>query len=238
MLFCIHGLTENDLVWRRTLAPIGAESDCALLPGHGGMPCPEGTSIATLAAAYARRCGSAADVVGYSMGGRIALRLAADFPAAVRRLVLIGATPGIRDEKARAERRADDESLARMLEEDGIGAFVARWELHPTLRTHTPPSPGEIARLRSLRLSHDARGLAAAIRSLGTGVMEPLWERLPSMPTLLVAGSDDGKFRAEMETMAQKMPKATLTIIPGSGHAVHREQPEALLAAISAFLAS
>jgi 2-succinyl-6-hydroxy-2,4-cyclohexadiene-1-carboxylate synthase len=238
MLLAIHGLTEDDTVWQSALYPIVPDAKCALLPGHGHRPCLEGTTIATVAKGYAQKYGTGIDVIGYSMGGRIALRLALDFP--IRRLVVIGSHPGIRDAKLREQRRAQDERLASMIVEDGIGAFVARWEQHPTLKPHRALPRAVEEQLRSQRLSHDPKGLAAAIRMLGAGTMEPLWDRLPGMqaPTLLIAGEDDDKFKAEMGQMAQVVPNNTYRIITDAGHAVHREQPAAMLDEIKRFLAS
>jgi pimeloyl-ACP methyl ester carboxylesterase len=82
--------------------------------------------------------------------------------------------------------------------------------------------------------------LAGVLRSLSHGLMDPLWERLPSLPipVLLIVGEGDPAYRTRMQDMAARLPQAQLVVIPASGHAIHREQPEALRRAVGAFLAN
>ena len=86
------------------------------------------------------------------------------------------------------------------------------------------------AEVHTDRLRSQPAGLAAALRGLGTGTLPPLWERLEelAMPVNLVVGERDAKFRAIAEAMAVRLPDARLVIVPGSGHAVHLEAPEAV----------
>src|SRR6266540_1710121 len=113
------------------------------LPGHGGST-PPLVGFAK-AAALLGEAGGAAAYLGYSLGGRLCLRLALDRPELVRALVLVGASPGIQDPAARAERRAADEALAAAVERDGVAAFLDRWPAGPPgwpipLRAWPPPS--------------------------------------------------------------------------------------------------
>src|SRR5688500_933322 len=80
------------------------------LPGHGG-PAEIDLSFEETAGALGE-AGGAATYVGYSLGGRLCLRLAADHPELVQSLVLVGASPGLADGEERAARRAADEALA------------------------------------------------------------------------------------------------------------------------------
>src|SRR6266540_22355 len=112
-------------------------------PGHGGST-PPLVGFAK-AAALLGEAGGAAAYLGYSLGGRLCLRLALDRPELVRALVLVGASPGIQDPAARAERRAADEALAAAVERDGVAAFLDRWPAGPPgwpipLRAWPPPS--------------------------------------------------------------------------------------------------
>src|SRR6266545_948250 len=89
----VHGFTQTLAAWEPVAARLGARWRVLRvdLPGHGGS--------AAGRAAY----------VGYSLGGRLCLRLALDRPDLVRALVLLSASPGIADPAARAERVAADE---------------------------------------------------------------------------------------------------------------------------------
>ena len=202
------------------------------LPGHGGSAAPE-ASFAE-AAALLGEAGGAAAYVGYSLGGRLCLRLALDRPDLVRSLVLIGASPGLDDPAVRAARRASDEALAAELERVGLERVLDRWLAQPLFASLPPERAG-----RAGRLANTAHGLAASLRLHGAGAQEPLWDRLASLrpPVLLVAGARDGKFAALAERMAAVIgPSATVALVPGAGHAVHLERPDEVAALVRSFL--
>ena len=83
------------------------------------------------------------DLLGYSLGGRVALQLALDHPGRIRRLVLVSSGPGIADPAERERRRQRDERLAQILDEDGISPFTAWWESSPALKP-ARPLPGKM----------------------------------------------------------------------------------------------
>ena len=162
------------------------------------------------------------------MGGRVALHAALSLGARVERLVLVGASPGLATAEERAARAAEDAALADRIEAIGLEAFVREWAAQP-LFDGMPRGVAELA--RSDRLRNTASGLAAALRGLGTGVMPSLWERLGelAMPVELVVGERDEKFRAIAERMEGALPDARLHVVPGAGHAVHLEAPDAVV---------
>ena len=230
----VHGFTQTLASWEPLAARLRARWRVvrADLPGHGGSAAVRADLPTT-----AELLGTAAApgaFVGYSLGGRVCLRLALDRPDLVRALVLLGASPGIAGAGERAERRAADEALARDLERDGVAAFLDRWLAGPLFATLPAERAG-----RAERLGNGAAGLAAALRLLGTGTQEPLWARLPELaaPVLLVAGELDGKFAAVAERMAGAIgPRARVALVPGAGHAAHLEQPEAFGDLVESFL--
>jgi 2-succinyl-6-hydroxy-2,4-cyclohexadiene-1-carboxylate synthase len=204
------------------------------LPGHGGSG---GVRVGfEEAAGLVGEAGGVGAYVGYSLGGRLCLRLALERPDLVRALVMIGGSPGIADAGERAERRAADEALARGIERDGVGAFLERWLAGPLFATLPAGAVG-----REERLANTPQGLAAALRRLGTGVQEPLWDRLARLapPVLLVAGALDAKFaRIAREMAAAVGPAARVALVPGAGHAVHLERPEETAALLEEFLSA
>ncbi|GDY12567.1 putative 2-succinyl-6-hydroxy-2,4-cyclohexadiene-1-carboxylate synthase [Planctomycetota bacterium] len=237
-LLAIHGFTEDDSVWPRVLAPLGRKIRALLLPGHGWRPCPptlDATAVAAEIASQLPETGG--DLLGYSLGGRLALRSALDHPARVRRLVLIAAGPGPASPEDVAQRRITDERLAESLEDSGLGPFIARWEAMPALRPALPWPSAVEASIRARRLSHDPRGLAASLRFLGQGAGPALWDRLAELtvPVLLVYGQQDPSLQAGT-AMARRLPHARLVAIPGAGHIIHREKPGDLLLALAGFL--
>ncbi len=176
--------------------------------------------------------------LGYSMGGRTALHIAAMHPGAVDRLVLIGASPGIASEEERKVRVDADEQLARRIEREGVPAFVDHWESIPLFESQHSLSEDVRARMREGRLRNTATGLANSLRGMGAGAQAPLHEKLARItaPALIMAGELDTKYVAIGQEMAGAMPTARFVAIPGAGHAAHIENPEECGREIVAFL--
>jgi len=240
MLVALHGFTENDTVWSEALAPAQLACRCVLLPGHGHKPCPPTMTFAGYVDELARSLPSEPfDLLGYSMGGRMALALAIAHPQRIRRLVLVSSAAGMRDAAERDTRHRRDERLAQMLEDEGIGPFVAVWEGSAALRPVQPFTERVAEMMRYVRLSHDPIGLASCLRVFGQGANPMLWDALPGLniPTLLLAGDADHKYATLMAEMAGKLPQGRLVRIPDSGHSIHREQPYALRTEVGRFLA-
>jgi 2-succinyl-6-hydroxy-2,4-cyclohexadiene-1-carboxylate synthase len=227
-LVLVHGFTQTGRSWDAVVAHLAGADRLDVvrveLPGHGAA------SDRRLGFVEAARSigdeGGAGTYVGYSMGGRLCLRLALDRPDLVRSLVLVGASPGLPTEAERADRRRSDAPQAADHEAAGTKDFLDRWLAQPLFET-TTPSPDELA----ARRTNSPAGLAYALRTLGTGAQDSLWDRLGElvMPVLLVAGEKDAKFRAIAERMAAAIgPAASTAWVEGAGHAVLLDQPEAL----------
>ncbi len=222
-LVVLHGFTGGPCAWdavvRRLPTPVVFAP--ALL-GHDGTARTHGVTrfddevdrIAELIRALSRPV----HLAGYSLGGRVASGIVARHPEVVERATLVSAHPGLSDEAARAARREQDEAWCRLLEQDGIEAFVRRWEALPLFATQTP----ELRRAqRRTRLRHDPRGLAASLRLLGLGSMPPYDPG--DVPVQRLVGELDEKFRC----------LAPATLIAGAGHNPLLEQPERVARALT-----
>ncbi|MEO8604531.1 MAG: alpha/beta fold hydrolase, partial [bacterium] len=108
-------------------------------------------------------------LLGYSLGGRVALAFALEQPRRVAALILESASPGVAAADERAARAAADEQLAARLERDGISAFVEGWMAQPLFATQARLAASRRAAARAQRLANSAAGLAASLRGLGTG---------------------------------------------------------------------
>lgn len=231
-LVLLHGFTQTGVAWRPIVERLPAGWGVAApdLPGHGaagGLRLDLAGTADQVASGAAGR--PPAVVVGYSMGGRVALRLALDHPDVVAGLVLIGATAGIDDPDERAERRRSDEVLADRIEEEGVEPFLDRWLAQPLFAGLTPRADDLAA-----RRANTAAGLASSLRLAGTGTMDPpWWAELPqiAMPTLVLWGEADRKFAALGRRLVHAIgPNAEATSVVDAGHAVHLEAPDATAA--------
>jgi len=229
-LVLLHGFTQTRQSWRRTIAELGGRRRALApdLPGHGNAAARPASFAACTG--YVRALGGERfALAGYSMGGRIALHAALALGDRLDRLVLIGASPGIADEAERTARRAADDALADRVEAIGVEAFAREWAALPLWEGQ----PERVAAAAHAdRLRNTPAGLASALRGLGTGAMEPLWDALPSLtvPVTLAAGERDEKFRAIAERMAERFPRAEVVVVEGAGHAAQLEQPAAVAA--------
>ena len=245
-LLLLHGFTGRGSGWGAHATAFARQFRVIVvdLPGHGrtrpsdpvrGVR-PARVSVERtaddLATILARADATPAHVLGYSLGARIALRLAIVNPEGVRRLVLESPSAGIAAPEERAARREADAALADRLERDGMETFVDAWERQPIFAAHAAmPAPRatrlRATRLRAERLSNTPAGLALSLRGAGQGSMEPLHDRLASVriPTLVIAGALDPIGLARAEMVAADVPGARLEIVPGAGHMPHLESP-------------
>lgn len=240
-MLLLHGFTGGGRNWEELSRKLAGWRILAPdLPGHGASDPPTGRmpEVARDLAALLDALGvSQAVVIGYSMGGRLALHFALEAPERVRGLVLIGATPGLASEAERSERMASDEALARSIEMD-FEAFVRNWEALPLFATQKAMSPETQANIGMIRRAHDPAKLASALRLLGTGAQPPLHDRLSELkvPVLWVVGEYDQKFRAIAEEVRPKLPRARFATLPYAGHAVHLERPSAFKTLLLSFI--
>lgn len=235
-LLLLHGFTGDHSSWQGVPPALSAKNQLIMLdlPGHGSSDSPE------CAAAW-HMSSIAADLIslldalelpqvhllGYSMGGRLALYLGLRYPRRFLSLTLESASPGLADDAERQVRRRHDEQLADKIEARGIAWFVDFWESLPMWASQANLPAQVLAAQRNQRLRNDPAGLAGSLRGLGTGAQPSLWESLPGMqmPTLLIVGALDSKFRRINAAMSDAIPNARLEIITGAGHNTHLEKP-------------
>lgn len=223
----VPGFTQTAASWRG-VSPVLRES-CDVV----ALDVPTRATFATTALAIGAQ-GKRAVYAGYSMGGRLALRLALDRPDLVAALVLVSANAGISDEAARQARVDSDEELAASVERDGVGAFLERWLAQPLFATVPADAPG-----LEERKGLSAPYLAHCLRVLGAGTMEPMWDRLAelTMPVALVTGKTDAKYEKLALAMLERMRGEVVHVRLDGGHALPLEQPAVLGGFIASFAA-
>lgn len=249
LLVLLHGFTGSVANWQPLQAQLAPHYRVLAidLPGHGGTAAPsEPTRYAMpqvaqdiIALIDQMRVDIApVNLVGYSMGGRLALYLAVHYAAYLASLTLESASPGLADAVARAQRRVQDEQLADWLEAVGVSAFVDYWQALPLFATQRRLPPITQQRLRQQRLQNSTTGLANSLRGMGTGQQPSLWHHLNALdlPVHVLVGQRDTKFVGIGRAMHQQLPNAHFTIMPDAGHTIHLERPSLYQHAILHFL--
>lgn len=243
-LALLHGFSGDVSTWDSLAA--GLANDCQIIAidllGHGGSDAPIDIPSYRMESAAADVIDLLGQLVvtkphllGYSMGGRLALFLALRYPARIRSLILESASPGLADERARARRCKRDNDLADEIETRGIAWFVDYWESLPLWASQ---SAALRRRQRRQRLANNPLGLSNSLRGMGAGAQPNLWGQLPQLlpPIGLIAGERDAKFRQINQAMRAAMPESSWSIIPAAGHNIHLEQPEAFCRAVRSFI--
>ena len=231
----LHGFGGTHRAWDGVAARLDSERYRALaldLPGHGAQA--ECGRPITFAGCVGHVLGAAPErfiLCGYSLGGRVALHVALSAPSRVRHLALVATSAGIEDRDERSARALADRRLADELESAPLERFVERWSAQ-RLFAADPPEVAELAAEDQRRNRPGA--LAAALRGIGSGEMQPLWGRLGelAMPTTVIAGERDRKYTALARRMVGLLPDAELIVVPG-GHRLAFESPAAVAEALA-----
>ena len=243
----LHGFTQSGRSWRELISrmPEGWKWIVPDLRGHGetqtrrGAPCSMDACTEDLEALWVELGVMRTHLVGYSMGGRLALHVAARRPERVLSLLTIGAHAGL-DLDARTGRREGDDALAERIENDGIESFVDYWASLPMFAGLERRGAGYVAQLRAERLQNRVSGLACSLRGMGAGVMEPLWDDLARVPfpCTFVAGQLDHGYVASARRLAATVPNGHVEVVLRAGHTVHQERPDAFARVLASHIAA
>ncbi len=240
-LVALHGLLGTPALFDVLGAKLRGHRLLALtLPGHGSpaSPVPATFEAAADAIAAQLRTLGPVDLVGYSLGGRLALALLAHHPGVVRRAVILSAHPGFATEAERVARAVDDEANAALVEQHGLEAFVDAWEQQPLFTSQHRLAPHLLAQQRQARLSHEPGGIAASLRAHGLG-------RMPSYAAVVAAHADriawitgalDEKFGGVARALRSASPALAVEVIPAAGHNPLLEEPLVTAARVESLL--
>ncbi|CJV67837.1 2-succinyl-6-hydroxy-2,4-cyclohexadiene-1-carboxylate synthase [Bacillus tropicus] len=246
-LLLLHGFTGSMETWR-SFVPSWSEQFQVILVdivGHGKTESPEDVTHYDIRNAALQMKElldflhiEKAHILGYSMGGRLAITMACLYPEYVRSLLLENCTAGLESEDEREERREKDERLADKIEREGIESFVTMWENIPLFETQKSLVQNVQEAVRKERLANNPKGLANSLRGMGTGAQPSWWNELPNlkMPVLLMNGEYDEKFFRILKNIEKCVSDAKFVKIDGAGHAIHVEQPEKFDTIVKGFL--
>jgi 2-succinyl-6-hydroxy-2,4-cyclohexadiene-1-carboxylate synthase len=241
----LHGFTQSGRSWHEVISkmPEGWRWILPDLRGHGDTRVRPGAAhtmeacTADLEMLWDHLGIQRTHLAGYSMGGRLALHVAATRPQRVLSLLTIGAHAGL-DEDAREGRRRGDEAMAQRIENDGLEAFVNYWTSLPLFAGIERRGPSFVAQVRTERMNNRVAGLAESLRGMGAGAMRPVWNELGRVtcPCTFVAGQLDHGYVASARRLAESVPNGRVAVVQRSGHTVHQERPDAFARLLLAHL--
>ena len=231
----------------REVADLLKENFCSLLidlPGHGKteVKCDLDYQMPKVAIAIIKLLEQLAIkqcfLVGYSMGGRLALYLAVFFPQYFYRVVLESASPGLENQLNRQNRIKQDLKIASDLKSQDLNLFLKQWysnSLFCSFVRH-PNYQQAIAN----KLNNDPHKLAKSLINMGLGAQPSLWQYLEliQLPTLLIVGELDPKFIANNQRISWLSAQFQIEIVKNTDHNVHFERSIKYVSLLSNFLQS
>jgi pimeloyl-ACP methyl ester carboxylesterase len=242
-LVLMHGFGGSARNWRPQLRALRAAHRVATFDvrGHARSDAPRDPAayrpdrfVADVARVLDHLGAARAVVGGLSMGAGIAARFAIAQPERVRGLVLVSIPPGAEEG---TRQRGWALAFADALERDGLDAAGARFAWGP--ESGLDPKAAKLVKLGFAE--HAPHALAHTLRELlavqpGADALGAELAGLDA-PVLLLVGERDPVSLAPMQRLAAALPRATLVVVPGAGHAVNLEARDATNAALAEFLA-
>ena len=235
VILFLHGFLGSSRDWDKIVSSLSSTYRCLAvdLPGHGKTVVNGASDSYTMPQVAVGLLElldileiSKSSLAAYSMGGRLALYMAINYPERFEKIVLESASPGLKTATERQERLARDKALADKLRSVPLEDFVREWYEQPLFATLKRQSE-QFYDLLKRRLDNDPAELARALVGMSTGAQPSLWDRLSklNLPLFLIAGEKDAKFNSIVNDMAAICDTAQVEIIADAGHNVHVEQP-------------
>lgn len=243
-VICIHGFAENSSTWE-SIDPDNCQMVLVDLIGHGNSEKPHSLEPYRLPVILRhlheliQYLGyNTYSLLGYSMGGRIALGYALAYPQEVSRLILESSSYGLCDDQNRTNRLKLDAWLAHSIQENGIEWFNHYWSSLALFTSQTHLSPDIREKISERRLQNEPYALANTLLGTGQGIFPCLKPQVSdlSMPVLYIHGEYDEKYRKIGQEFTHLNPKIKREIIPGVGHNTHIEDPQGFTEVVNSFL--
>lgn len=210
MIIFLHGFLGSPEDWNPLTQYIKVPFETLTLPGHHGRP----LDLSLLEKEIPEKV----TLVGYSLGGRLAMNFARKFPEKIEDLIILSANPGI--ESRRKERILEDEKWVSIIENEGIDRFLEKWYAQGLFSSFSLTED-----VKKRRKQHDPHSLSEILLTLSPAKLPSLWPHLKnfSFPLLFLFGENDIKYE---EIGKRLMKNHDVIWIPNASHPIHLEAPE------------
>ncbi|MBS4216717.1 2-succinyl-6-hydroxy-2,4-cyclohexadiene-1-carboxylate synthase [Bacillus sp. FJAT-49711] len=246
-LILLHGFTGDSSTWNSIKSFLLDSFQVISIDiiGHGKTSSPTDLNKYSMEQVISHICSlmnhlslNKVHILGYSMGGRLALSFAIAFPERVKSLILESVSPGLKSDEERKLRVQADDQLCQMIMQQGLEAFVYYWEGIPLFKTQESLEESVKLQIRRQRLSNNPIGLVNSLQGMGTGVQPSWWDDLKNIeiPVLLLCGEKDRKFCTISKEMQLLIKNVDLIEVERVGHAIHVEDPRIFGTIVREFL--
>lgn len=177
-------------------------------------------------------------LIGYSMGGRIALTFAVNHPDYLKGLILESASAGIKNDADRKKRYEDDLKLVQYIHDHTMEEFIEFWYDQEMFNTQRRFSNDKIKKMHKKKYNNSKIGLMNILRGFSTGIMPPVHDKLKNIPfkVILISGELDGKYTFINSKIVRGFNKAKHKVVKYSGHNTHLEEPKRFIEIVTNYL--
>ena len=235
-IWCLHGSLQTALVWK----PIGnaIESEFGSVQVEAvNLYENEYESFGDWREQFYEKVeeqtkGEPSLLLGYSMGGRLAMDALVNNPAMWSGVIAVGADPGLISDDARSKQLQKDLEWARRFRTEDIQELLNEWDSLPVFCGRSNCASREISELDSEKISRFFDVFSKARQ----GNMLPMLRKLKTPPLLYISGCDDIKYTKIGQDLAAHCMQVRHQIIPNAGHRVPWESQDAFISEVSVFI--
>ena len=235
-IWCLHGSLQTALVWK----PIGnaIESEFGSVQVEAvNLYENEYESFGDWREQFYEKVeeqtkGEPSLLLGYSMGGRLAMNACVYRPSLWSGVIAVGADPGLISDDARSKQLQKDLEWARRFRTEDIQELLNEWDELPVFCGRSNCASREISELDSEKISRFFDVFSKARQ----GNMLPMLRKLKTPPLLYISGCDDIKYTKIGQDLAAHCMQVRHQIIPNAGHRVPWESQDAFISEVSVFI--
>ena len=235
-IWCLHGSLQTALVWK----PIGnaIESEFGSVQVEAvNLYENEYESFGDWREQFYEKVeeqtkGEPSLLLGYSMGGRLAMNACVHRPSLWSGVIAVGADPGLISDDARSKQLQKDLEWARRFRTEDIQELLVEWDELPVFCGRSNCASREISELDSEKISRFFDVFSKARQ----GNMLPMLRKLKTPPLLYISGCDDLKYTKIGQDLAAHCMQVRHQIIPNAGHRVPWESQDAFVSEVSVFI--
>ncbi|MDA0986167.1 MAG: 2-succinyl-6-hydroxy-2,4-cyclohexadiene-1-carboxylate synthase [Bacteroidetes bacterium] len=247
IILFLHGFAGSSKDWTEVISHLPKNNFIVTIDliGHGKSSSPknkmyynEKALITQLFSVIKKTASKNINLIGYSLGGRLALSFSIKYPKIIKTLILESSTAGLTKKNERKRKRIMDKFLSNKLKKDGIKKFIHYWFEQPlfkNLKKHK-----NYKNLINKRLKNNKFGISNILTEFSQGKMKSMWSAIKHIetPMLLITGEKDRKYKKINSRMAKKLQKAKHVSIKNAGHNTHFEKPKLFANFVEKFLNS